>query len=214
MTPHEKPRFPALSDEEAHLRQALPMALCGRQVDDATITASFPADPFQPGDWFLCGHGLAFRILRLDGQAVRMDAGDGPAMADLLDRADLLLSEIEAALGIVLDPPAMGPRPDGAAITARIEAGAARIDLALSPDIPILPTPAPLAPALIGHISVPARLLLDGPRLPPADAAALAPGDLLLIGAGPLPASLAVPGSAPMPGRIIPQDRLFRPDHR
>lgn len=215
MTAHMKPRFPAMSVDEAHMRQALPMALCGRAVDGATLTAAFPADPVGAGDWFLCDEAVAFRILRLDGQAVRMDASDGPAMADLLDRADPLLSEIESALGLALAPSAMGPRPDTAIQIARIEAGTiTQIDLALSPDTPLLPTAAPVAPMLVGHIPLPVRLMLDGPRLAPADAAALAPGDLLLIGAAPLSASLVQPGAPPIRGRITPTDRQFRSDHR
>lgn len=214
MTAHMKPRFPAMSVDEAHMRQALPMALCGRIVDGATLTAAFPADPVGAGEWFLCDEAVAFRILRLDGQAVRMDASDGPAMADLLDRADPLLSEIESALGLALAPSAMGPRPDTATLVARIETDMTQIDLAISPDAAFLPTAAPLAPTLVGHISLPVRLVLDGPRLAPADAAALAPGDLLLIGAAPLSASLVRPGAPPIRGRITPTDRQFRSDHR
>lgn len=214
MTAHMKPRFPAMSVDEAHMRQALPMALCGRAVDGATLTAAFPADPVGAGDWFLCDEAVAFSILRLDGEAVRMDASDGPAMADLLDRADPLLSEIESALGLALAPSAMGPRPDTATLVARIETDMTQIDLAISPDAAFLPTAAPLAPTLVGHISLPVRLVLDGPRLAPADAAVLAPGDLLLIGAAPLSASLVRPGAPPIRGRITPTDRQFRSDHR
>ncbi|MEC3912571.1 hypothetical protein U5A82_19460 [Sphingobium sp. CR2-8] len=215
MTAHTKPRFPAISVDEAHLRQALPMALCGRVVDGATLIAAFPADPAGGGDWFHCDEAFAFRILRLDGRAVHMDATDGPAMADLLDRADPLLSAIESALGLTLVPSAMGARADPATLVARIDAGAtARIELALAPNTPFLPTAAPLAPTLVSHIPLPVRMILDGPRLSPTDAAALAPGDLLLIGAAPLSASLIRPGAPPMRGRISPQDRQFRSDHR
>lgn len=215
MIAHTNPRFRAMPVDEAHLRQVLPLALCGRVVNGTMLIASLPADPPGAGDWFLCGEAVAFRILRLDGQAVHIAAADGPAMADLLDRADPLLSEIESALGLTLAPSDMGPCPEHATLVARIEAGSTvRIDLALSPDTLFLPTSAPLAPALVGHIPLTIHMVLDGPRLSPADAAALRPGDLLLIGAAPLSANLILSGTPPTRGRITPHDRRFRPDHR
>jgi hypothetical protein len=242
MTAFDKPRFAALSVEEAHLRHALLAALNGRRIGRASLRAHIPNPPTsvrpEPvegpsfcsavksdasalaastnNDWFRCAEDLAFRLHRLDGHPVRTDATDGPAMATLLDAANPLLCEIEAALGLTLDPTDIGKRPPAATLTAHITLNdgplpVAAIDLARSPDTPILPVPAPFAPALLGHIPLPARILIDGPRLSPTDAAALAPGDLLLIGAAPLMAGVGLPGAPVVRGRILPAERLFRP---
>ena len=242
MTAFDKPCFPALSVEEAHLRHALLAALNGRRIGRALLRAHIPNPPTsvrpEPveglplpldtqsnpqthsvpthSDWFRCAEDLAFRFHRLDGDPVRTDATDGPAMATLLDAANPLLCEIEAALGVTLDPTDIGKRPPAATLTAHItlrngRAPVAAMDLVLSPDTPILPVPAPFAPALLGHIPLPARILIDGPRLSPTDAAVLAPGDLLLIGAAPLMAGVGLPGAPVVRGRILPAERLFRP---
>lgn len=217
MTAFDKPRFPALSPEEAHLRHAVLAALNGRRTGGLLLRATIAVRPGKNEEsWFRCAEDLAFRLRHVDGLPVRTDATDGPAMASLLDAANPLLCEIEAALGLTLDPADIGQRPPVATLTARITlhddaALVAAMDLALSPDSSILPVPAPFAPALLGHIPVPARILIDGPRLPPTDAAALAPGDLLLIGTSPLMASVSLPGVPVVPGRILPAERLFRP---
>lgn len=225
MTAFQKPLFPALTVAQAHMRHALLAALNGRRAGGLLLRAHIPAqtdeEPSSSGAtkgdiWFRCAEDLAFRLRRVDGLPVRMDAADGPAMAGLLDAANALLAEVEAALGLTLDPGDIGLRPPAAALIARIglhdgASLAADMDLALSPDTPILPVPAPFAPALLGHVPLPARLLIDGPRLSPTDAAALAPGDLLLIGPAPLAAGIGLPGMPAVPGRIIPAERLFRP---
>lgn len=226
MTISEKPRFPILSVAEAHMRHALLAALNGRRAGTLLLRATIASPPPCSGvsaqeggqespDWFRCAEDIAFRLRHVDGQPVRTDAADGPAMAALLDAANALLAEVEAALGLTLDPADISPRPPAAALIARITLHddailAAEMDIALSANTPILPMPAPFAPALLGHIPLPARLLLDGPRLSPADAAALAPGDLLLIGAAPLMAGVGLPGAPAVPGRIMPAERLFR----
>lgn len=217
MTAFDKPRFPALSPEEAHLRHAVLAALNGRRAGGLLLRATIAVRPGKNEEsWFRCAEDLAFRLRHVDGLPVRMDAADGPAMAGLLDAANALLAEVEAALGLILDPGDIGARPTAAALVARISLhdGAvlvADMDLALSPDTPILPVPAPFAPALLGHVPLPARILLDGPRLSPTDAAALAPGDLLLVGTAPLVATISLPGAPAVSGHILPAERLFRP---
>lgn len=202
------PAFPVLGIEDAHLRQSLLGALNGARVGGDVLRAQIVAPP--DGTWFLCAHDVAFRIQILDGQPVRMDAQDGAAMATLLDTADPLLAAIEVALGITLEPTDMGERPDAAIIVAAIETATSRIDLALPIDAPLLSTPAPLAPELIGHIPLPACIGIEGPRLSPIDAAALAPGDLLLLGPAPFAATLRPAKGMPTPGTIHPADRQFR----
>ena len=211
MTP-EPPRFPALDAEEAHLRQSLLGALCGLSVDDQLLRAQLLPRGADAA-WFRCADAIAFRPLRLGGCALSMDASDGPAMAALLDAADDLLSAIEAALGVTLDPIDIGPCPDAAGLTVQIDSLDQKILLLLSVplDAAILAQPAPLAPSLLGHIAVPVGIAVAGPRLSPADAATLAPGDLLLIGPAPIAATLRPPHGDAVPGRLDPVARCFRP---
>jgi hypothetical protein len=228
MSAPEKPRFPTMPVEEAHLRQSVLTALCGRRVDglllrgriarsvNKPVSAAARTEGGNEDAWFGCTHDVAFRVIRLNAHPVRMDAADGPAMAALLDAADPLLAEIEAALGLTLEPAVMAHAPATASLVTRIDlvddkTVVAQIDLALSHATPILATPAPFAPALLGHVPVPIRILMDGPRLSPADAASLAPGDLLLLGGGLLNASLDLPGATAIHGRVAPDDRQFRP---
>jgi hypothetical protein len=216
-----KPRFRAMDAEEAHLRQSLLGALCGVRVGAHPLRAHFPlaidsvrAEPVdQLSPWFLCADDIAFRIVRLADRPVRLDPADGPAMALLLDAADSLLAALEDVLGLTLEPGDIGPRPGRALLIARIEGegGEALIDLALPRDAALLPTPAPFAPAMLGHIPVGIRLTINGPRLPPADAAALARGDMLLLGPAPLAATLHLPAGSRIDGRLGPAERLFQP---
>ena len=131
----------------------------------------------------------------------------------LLDVADDLLSAVEAALGLTLDPFDIGPCPDTAGLTVRIGSLDQQIVLLLSVpfDAAILAQPAPLAPSLLGHIALPVAIAVAGPRLSPADAATLAPGDLLLIGPAPIAATLRPPHGDAVPGRLDPVARCFRP---
>ncbi len=209
----EPPRFPALGAEEAHLRQSLLGALCGLSVDDQLLRAQLLPRGADAAAWFRCADAIAFRPLRLGGPALSMNASDGPAMAALLDAADDLLSAIEAALGVTLDPIDIGPCPDAAGLTVRIESLDQKILLLLSVplDAAILAQPAPLAPSLLGHIALPVGIAVAGPRLSPADAATLAPGDLLLIGPAPIAATLRPPHGDAIPGRLDPAARCFRP---
>ena len=148
----EPPRFPALDAEEAHLRQSLLGALCGLSVDDQLLRAQLLPRGADAA-WFRCADAIAFRPLRLGGCALSMDASDGPAMAALLDAADDLLSAIEAALGVTLDPIDIGPCPDAAGLTVQIDSLDQKILLLLSVplDAAILAQPAPLAPSLLGR---------------------------------------------------------------
>ena len=212
MTP-EPPRFPVMGAEEAHLRQSLLGALCGLSVDDRVLRAQLLPHGDDATAWFRCADAIACRLLRFGGRALSMDAGDGPGMAALLDAADDLLSAVEAALGLTLDPLDIGPCPDTAGLTVRIGSLDQQIVLLLSVPFAaaILAQPAPLAPSLLGHIALPVAIAVAGPRLSPADAATLSPGDLLLIGPAPIAATLCPPHGDAIPGRLDPVARCFRP---
>ena len=219
MTGFDRPRFREISLDEAHLRQAIPAALCGRRVGDLVLRARFPFAEAQGRGWFRAAPDLAFRIRRLDGKATPIDPADGPAAAMLLDDADPLLCEIEAALGLTLTPGELIERPAEDWLIVTVEGARpdearadSLVDLAVTPAIALLPAPPVLASGLVRHVPVPVRLAIAGPRLPPQEAAALAPGDLLLIGPEPLAATLHGPGETTIPGRLLARDLLFRPD--
>jgi hypothetical protein len=204
-----------MAPDEAHLRASIPAAISGWTAGDRVLRGSMPPGPPGAGDWFRCAAGVFLRIPRLGGRPVRMDAADGPGMAALLDAADPLLSAIEAALGLGLVPDAMGA---AGGVVVAVEAVApdgtvdSRIELALPPETRVEPRPAPAAALLVGHIPVPARIVVDGPRLAPAEAATIRPGDLLLLGPG-VPAARLHAGSGPgLPGTLDPARRQFRPD--
>lgn len=215
--------LPAISADEAYLRQAIPAALNGRNAGDRVLRAGLLDAPPDDVRWFRCAGAVAFAILRLDGLAVIADPEDGPASARLLERAEPMLAAIEQGLSITLEPFDLGPFGDNAPVlvsdietlaheTAADAAPLDRLLLAIAPDTPILPSAAPCAPALTGHVPVKVQLRLAGPRLSPADAAMLAPGDLLLLGNGRLAASLRIAGGPEIAGTLTPAERCFAPD--
>jgi hypothetical protein len=87
--------------------------------------------------------------------------------------------------------------------------GADRIHLAVPRDLRLIATPAPLAPRLIEDMPFPARLTLAGPRIAPMEAAALAEGDLLLLGEAPLRATIRFLDRPPVSGLYEPEARRF-----
>jgi hypothetical protein len=201
---------------EADFRQTVPAAISGLTVDRLVLRGRMPPGPVHGGDWFHCDGGAQFRIVRLGHRPVRMDASDGPAMAALLDAADRLLSAIEAALDLRLLPrtagPAANPGPLVAIDGAEIASGEidTSIELLLPDTMDKPASVAPLALALVGHVSVRLRISVDGPRLAPAEAAGLQPGDLLLLAAGPLMARIDAGVGPAVSGRLYPAERLFR----
>lgn len=211
----EPPLFPAMAIAEAHLRETIPAAISGWSVGGLVLRGSMPPGPPGAGDWFRCEGGVFLRILRLGGRPVRMDAADGPGMAALLDAADPLLSVIEGALGLRLVPDAMAAAGGIVVAVDAVAAGGAvvsSIELALAPETRVEPRLAPAAACLVAHVPVRTRLTVDGPRLPPATAATLRPGDLLLLGPGPLAARLCAGSGPGLPGTLDPARRQFRPD--
>ena len=209
--------LPAISPDEAYLRQTIPAALSGRQAGQTTIVASFAKGHPDGLAWFLCETGIALNIERVDELDRRLRAEDGLGAADLLDAAEPLLCEIEAGLGIDIEPIEVldSLPPGGIVVTIEALRGTAvvhRARLALPLDIELLPAQAQFAPELLGTVHLPATVIIAGPRVLPHDAATLKRGDLLLLGTGPLPASLGVAGAPPLSGRYDPALRCFRSD--
>lgn len=136
------------------------------------------------GLWFACEQGVRFRVA--GGPPIDAERIEG-AIA-LLDRADPLLTRVETALALALDPLAVDDcaGTPGIALALAAEGVAATIFLprdhparrswetkaaALQPD-------SDRRPSLV-------RILITGPRIPIAEAGALAAGDLVLIAARP-----------------------------
>ena len=81
--------------------------------------------------------------------------------------------------------------------------------LALPPAIALLPAPPEFAPELVGSVAIGAGLRIEGPRLAPHDAAALAAGDCILIGTAPIAATLVAGGAIRIAGLLDPVERRF-----
>lgn len=197
--------LPVLDPAEAYLRQVVPAALTGRRVDGAPIRADAPRVRPERLGWFRCAKGWAFAPERLGGEAVAIFPEDGPAAAAMLDRLEPLLRQVELALGVTLEPDAVDDAQPDAATVFRVEReGGDRLWLAVPPGAELLPAAPEFAPELLRGVAVALTLALEGPRVPPHDAATLAPGDLVLLGPGPLAATLTVGDAAPRIGRFDP----------
>ncbi|MEJ2408370.1 MAG: hypothetical protein P8Y58_00860 [Novosphingobium sp.] len=216
--------LPAITPDEALFRNTVMEALNGACTGNTGLTAAVPA--YRPAIpvWFHCRDGMAFAITHCAGEPVVPPGQTGTAQAAmLLDTAEPVLAAIERALGVALEPGGLAPLPETPArIAVRIEAreegaGASstardRVWLALCPDMPLAPVRAPFAPACVGAVPVPVTLAVAGPRLAPDLAAGLAPGDLVLLGPGPLAGQLHLPGRAPVAGMFAPDSHSFTPD--
>lgn len=208
--------LPQIAPAEAQLRSDLLAALNGIEVDGARLIAALPISPPRLC-WFACGHDLAFAIERLAGEALHLQVTDGVRAAESLGQAEPVLRAIEWALDLELEPERLvAAPPDDRRLWLRVDvvddtAVRDRIYLAVPPGLRLVVAPAPLAPRLLDDVPLPARLTLGGPRLAPADAADLAAGDLLLLGEGPLAATLTFLDRAPVAGSFDPAARRFTP---
>lgn len=207
-------RLPRLDPAEARLRETVPAALSGRRCTGGTLVAHIPTVPPTVRWWYACAEGAAFALLLDDGRDARLLTDDGPAAAEALEACEPLLREIELGLGIALVPERLDDAPPLApAIDVTVlHAGAARqrVVLALPPGLALHPAAPEFAPELLGAVGVRVAVRIAGPRLAPHDAAALAPGDLVLLGT-PLAATLHVPGQPPFAGRFDPAAAHFVP---
>jgi hypothetical protein len=209
--------LPRLSTGEAYLRQTVPAALSGRHVGDATMVACFARPRQAPLSWFLCESGVALAIDRIAGGDRRLTSAEGVEAAELLDAAEPVLHEVEQGLGIALEPLEMAAAPPAGSLVATVTTlrrGKVRdrVLLALPDGIEFLPAPPQFAPELLGMVDLPASIAIPGPRVAPHDAAELHRGDLLLLGPGPLTASLKVGDARPLAGRFDPARKCFQTD--
>jgi hypothetical protein len=204
--------LPRIEPAEAQLRGDLLAALNGVEVEGALLTAALPAQAPRL-NWFVCPRDLAFAIDRLGDEMLHLNAADGVRAAECLTRAEPLLRAIEWALDVELEPERLADQPPtGERLWLRIEAGSRdRVYLAVPTDMHVIAAPAAFAPRLLDDVPFATRLTIAGPRVAPMDAADLAPGDLLLLGEGPLGASLAFLDRAPVAGLFDPAKRRFTP---
>jgi hypothetical protein len=200
--------LPAIDPAEAELRRVAIAALTGVRVEGVPLTARISAQSDRRGGWLGFANGAALALDRLEGAPVRFDPADGVGAAALIERAEPLIAAIEAALSLTLDPRELATDADGLILTVE-HGGQARLRLSLPRDLALLPGPADFAPELLAHVALPATIRVEGPRLAPHDAASLVPGDLLLIGSGPLHARLTL-GDRSVAGVIEPDARMFR----
>ena len=203
--------LPAMNAREAELRRIALRALTGRRIGRGVLTARVESRPDRRGGWLRFESGAVLALDRLDDAACRFDTHDGLAAAALIERAEPLLRTIEMALGIDLEPIEIANEPPADAVIATLGAAGLAARLALPLDLAVLPAPVEFAPELAGKAAIQATVILVGPRLAPHEAAELAPGDCLLLGGAPLPASLAAgAGSIRADGVFDPRARHFR----
>ena len=205
--------LPQIAPLEAETRTELLAALNGCLLKDGVMGAAIVAGAPARLAWFGCRGGTAFALDLLDRTPLRLAASDTGRAGEALDAAESALRAVETALGIELEPEALGDdAPDGACRMVRVSAPPGLVlYLALPRDLELRPVPAPFAPVLLHHVPLPVTLALAGPRVAPIDAADLGPGDLVLLGSAPLSATLDVPGRARIQGHFDPALRRFHP---
>lgn len=199
--------LPAIDPDEAEMRRVVVAALSGVHVGDAALAARIERVPDRRGGWLRFANGAALAIDRLDGAPLRLD-DDAITAAAQIERAEPLIAAIEAALGLSLVPEALATDPPEGLIVTIEQSAAMRLRLVLPVGLPLLPARPEFAAEIVGGVSLPTTLSIDGPRIAPHDAASLEPGDLLLVGGAMLPARLAVAGRS-IAGRYDPATHRF-----
>lgn len=166
---------------------ALGAVLCGL-IGDAGFDTAIVREPQPVAAWFACAGSVRFRILRCGGRPVLLDPERTADAVALLDRAEPALERLEQALELMLEPGALEEeRVTDAVIISFSDAGTKGL-IAVSIEHPgragweerarSLDPVAPTLPVVV-------RLLVEGPRLPIAEAGGLEPGDLVLLAARP-----------------------------
>ncbi len=218
-----RPRLPRMDAGEADRRTALLRRLVGAPVEGglrlhARVEAAPPAGPAMRFKG-----GVDAAPVRVDGRPALWT--EGPASAALpealaeFSALEPLLSAVERALDVALDPtglePAFGPGLV-ARVEARDDAGASvhALMLGLGREVALAPmrpsaAPVPLGAAAAARVAV--RLALKGPLAPAGELGALAQGDLVLASGGGsgLRARLAAAGGRAWRGVWRPDDGRF-----
>ncbi|PSJ43490.1 FliM/FliN family flagellar motor switch protein [Allosphingosinicella deserti] len=168
--------LPRLDPAASALGDAVVALLEAQGLDTMIVRAA------APGAWFGCSDHVRFR---LSGGLVLDPARIGDAM-NILDDADPLLVRLEQILGLSLEPADIDGGAPERCVVLEIRGDCTTMEIAVPIDHPQGPRwheeasalePAPASLPVLLHV------LVDGPRLPMAEAGALEPGDLVLLGA-------------------------------
>ncbi len=214
--------LPRIAPEKQAQRAALLVSLNGVHVAGVTLRASVLPRVSRAVCWFRCAEGLHIAIERWSGEAACFLPRDSAVAADWLERAEPLIAATEAALGLEFEPADLViEREPADCLVLSIEGLADgtvvhRLFLAIPHERGVQANPAPFAPELLGNVAVEVDLVIEGPRLPPHEAADLARGDLVLLGGGRLRAALHMRSRAPAQGHFDPRNLCFQslPDDR
>lgn len=197
--------------ESAALQTALLAALNGRREGDLELRAA--AAPAEAPAWlrFETPRGALWLAPQIvdGGRAVLTGedgAPDAAASLTALGAVEPLVAALEAVLDAGLDPVDLAPAPGGAvclAVEAR-DSGALRhrLLLACAADAGFAPAPLPPDLAAIALLRPALGFCVDGPLLPAGRWAALAPGDLVLLGVRPLAGRLSLGGDPAWPATL------------
>lgn len=188
-------------------------------VPGLRIAASLVAPP--PGPWILFGEAAdapRLAVVALDGAPFA--PADDAALLMALDRLEPVLTAIERATGLDLDPSDISGRPPEAGVSIALdlapddETAASRLVLHVAADAPAAwPSPVIDLSAEGVHLVVPiaGQLVLDAAVVTAARVAGLRTGDIVLTGWGPGrsgDARLTLPDRRFI-GRFDPADRRF-----
>ena len=206
--------LPTIDPAEAEFRRSVVAAITGRRVGDAVLVARIARHRDDRGNWLACANGVAVAFDRIDGATARLTVTDGFDTAATLERFEPILRDIEAALGLDLDPIEVVPAPPVDGMIVTISAGEQdrpvhALRLAIPPTLALLPEPPLFAPELLGRTAIIATVTIEGPRIAPHDAAEFTAGDCILLGSQPLTASLLVRGLTAIPGTFDPVGQRF-----
>lgn len=196
LVPEGLTALPKVDPDAADLTRTL-CALFGDAGLGASVVHKLPT-----GLWFAAAAGVRFQIAACEGHAPLLAADRvGDAVA-LLDAVDPLLTTVETALAVSLEPEALGAEISDNSVMISVACDEARITLA----VPVAhreriawQSRAQSLRSRLGTMPCVVQIRIAGPRLSVVEAGKLADGDLVLIGAH-VAATLAASDGREMPG--------------
>lgn len=212
-------RLPGIAPARAALQSRLIAALNGREVAGLRTAAQIAGirERHAAHGWIrfeTSGREVAVAPLLADGALARMTGEqgrpDGPAAAAVLGKVEPLIAAIETILELPLYPAGLSDSVPDDRLMLRfdgVERGGMirhRLLLAVTDDLDVSPLPAPagISPAL-SLVKLRWRGVIAGPSVPVARLGRAGPGDLILLGAGPIALQVRFPGSAALqPARL------------